>query len=269
MSTFSDDNISIDKIQILWYNRSVNINIKTKLEQLGFSTNEIKVYLALLEIGQTSAGSVIKKTRLHRSVVYETLEKLISRKLVFKLTKKKIAYYQPTDPSKILEYAKTQERIAHELVPQLKDIAAEGLPEINVYEGIEAYKNFWLAAMNNLPEGTIDYVAGSIGKKWAEYLGDDLENFLKTRIKRKIKWKIIVFEEETLEMDLWKKYPHLQEFRFLNRKCEKYGNFNVFGEESLILHSVVEPMIIEIKNKTLVKVFKNLFDILWEAGTKR
>jgi hypothetical protein len=38
------------------------------------------------------------------------------------------------------------------------------------------------------------------------------------------------------------------------------------GDGSVVLHSVTEPMLIEIKNPTLVKVFQNIFDILWSVG---
>ena len=36
--------------------------------------------------------------------------------------------------------------------------------------------------------------------------------------------------------------------------------------KTTLLHSATEPMIIEVKNKTLVKVFQNNFDILWNIG---
>ena len=243
-------------------------DIISKLEQLNLSKNEAKVYTSLLEIGQTSAGNIIKKTRLHRSVVYETLDKLIERKLVFQLTKKKIAYFQTTDPSKILEHTKSQQRIAEDLVPQLRKMAQEGLPEINVYEGIEAYRRFWIDGMNNLPVGTTAYIAGSISSRWIELLGGELGEYSTTRIKRKIKWKMIVFEKNPTELALAKKYPKLNEFRLIKKNANNYGNFNIYGEDTLVLHSSVEPLIIEIKNKTLLKVFKNIFDILWETGKK-
>lgn len=243
-------------------------DIIKKLEELDLSRNEAKVYTSLLEIGQTSAGNIIKKNRLHRSVVYETLDKLKARKLVFEVKKKSIAYFQATDPAKLLEYAKAKQRIAENLLPQLKEMTEEGLPEINVYEGIEAYRRFWIDVINTLPIGSTAYIAGSISEKWNELLGKDLEEFSTARIKRKIKWKMIVFEENPSEFVLAKKNPELNEFRLVKKDVNKFGNFNVFGKDSLILHSVAEPMVIEIKNKIFFLVFKNIFDILWESGKK-
>lgn len=244
----------------------MNEQIVGQLQQLTLSLNEAKVYASLLEIGQTSAGEIIKTTLLHRSVVYETLEKLIARKLVIKIEKQKIAFYQITDPSRILQNIKSQEEIALEILPKLKNLVDSKLPEIVVYEGLESYKRFWLDAVLNMPPGSTDFVAGSIGKKWFDFMGKDYDKFLNLRIKRNIKWRMIVFEKEPLELDLLKKYPKLNEFRIIKGKPNLEGNFNILGEESIVLHSATEPMIIEIKNQTLVKVFQNIFDLLWAIG---
>ena len=52
------------------------ISMYEVLEQIGLSRNESKAYLALLELGSTSAGRVAKKTRLDRANIYDSLEKL-------------------------------------------------------------------------------------------------------------------------------------------------------------------------------------------------
>jgi sugar-specific transcriptional regulator TrmB len=244
----------------------MNTKIFTQLQELNFSSNEAKIYGALLETGQTSAGTIIKKTRLHRSVVYETLDKLIYRKLVFKLEKNKISYFQTADPSRILRDVQRQKEIAENLIPQLKDFIDEKLPEITIYQGIESYRRFWIESIQKMPIGSIDYIAGSIGNKYFEYLGKDFIKYEKIQVQKKIKWKSILFNRDAADIKHLKKYPKLNEFRIIDRKFEKQGNFNVLGNESVLLHSATEPMIIEIKNKTLVKVFRNLFDILWDIG---
>ncbi len=247
----------------------MNEQIIGQLQQLNLSLNEAKVYSALLEIGQTSAGEIIKKTGLHRSVVYETLDKLISKKMVFKLKKDNIAHFQPTDPARILQNIKSQQALVLDLIPKLKKMIDTNLPEITVFEGIEAYRRFWMDSINRLPEGSTDYVAGSIGKKWFDFMGRDYDKFLKLRVERRIKWKMIVFGREEVEEELLRKYPKINEFRIIERKNagpNLDGNFNILGEESVVLHSASEPMIIEIKNPTLVKVFKNIFDLLWSIG---
>jgi sugar-specific transcriptional regulator TrmB len=240
--------------------------IIAQLQGLNLSLNEAKVYEALLKIGQTSAGEIIRKTGLHRSVVYETLDKLIDRKLVFKIEKKNIAHFQPTDPQRILQNIKTQEEVALDLIPKLKDMINTKLPEITVYEGVEAYRRFWINSVKRLPEGATDYGAGSIGQRWWDYMGKDAQTYFKISVKKKIKWKLIIFTKTPSDVELLKKYPTLHEQRIIEKGAASEGNFNVLGEESVVLHSATEPLIIEIKNPTLVRVFENIFRILWEKG---
>jgi HTH-type transcriptional regulator, sugar sensing transcriptional regulator len=244
----------------------MNKDIESKLQALGLSKNEAAVYIALLKVGQTSAGKIIEKTNLHRSVVYETLHKLTDRKMVFQLDKKRIAYFQATDPARILQDILAKEEIAQEIMPALKILVDTKLPEIKIYEGVESYREFWMNSFKTLPRGSTDYVAGSIGKKWQEHMGEDVDKFLKLRVERQIQWKMIIFEKDDVEFDIFKKYPKLHDYRFINKKFSRTGNFNIFNNDTLILHLAVEPMIIEIKNVGLATAFRNIFDILWEMG---
>ncbi|QQR78459.1 MAG: hypothetical protein IPJ68_05285 [Candidatus Moraniibacteriota bacterium] len=246
----------------------MNQQTLAQLEELHLSPNEARVYLALFETGQTSAGEIIRKTQLHRSVVYETLDKLLEKKLVAKLTRQHIAHFQALDPDRLLQNIHRQETIAQDLVRDLKVLAKTNQPEITIYEGVESYKRFWLESMERLPKGSTDYVAGSIGAPWYEVMGKkSIDQYFRTAKKRNIGWKMIVFDMDDYEQTFFNRYPDFRwECRLIDRPMAKEGNFNIFGTESVILHSATEPMIIEVKNQSLVKVFQNLFDILWENG---
>lgn len=225
------------------------------------------MYTALLEIGQTSAGEIIKKTGLHRSVVYETLDKLIARKLVFKLEKQKIAFYQATDPSRLLQNIKSQEEIAMELIPKLTNFIDTKLPEITIYEGLESYRAFWLAFYARVEPGSTDYIAGSIGSYWQELLGiRTIEKILQIQVERKIKWKALMFSKDPIEMEWFQRSPELYECRLINKNGPAEGNYNITSEGTVLLHSATEPMIIEIKNPTLFRVFQNIFDTMWDIA---
>ena len=52
------------------------------LEELGLTSGEVKVYLALLELGPSSAGEIIEKSRLQNSVIHFCLNRLKEKGLV-------------------------------------------------------------------------------------------------------------------------------------------------------------------------------------------
>tara|TARA_Y100000296_G_scaffold84834_1_gene119224 strand:+ start:10164 stop:10352 length:189 start_codon:yes stop_codon:yes gene_type:complete len=52
------------------------------LESIGFSKNEISIYLDLIRIGKSFAGDISKRTEIHRSNTYDILEKLLEKGIV-------------------------------------------------------------------------------------------------------------------------------------------------------------------------------------------
>ena len=51
------------------------MNLKI-LEEIGLTKGEIKVYLTLLKIGNTTSGRIINESGVSRSKVYDVLERL-------------------------------------------------------------------------------------------------------------------------------------------------------------------------------------------------
>ena len=54
------------------------MNIKI-LEEIGLTPGEIKVYLALLKIGQSSTGAIANESQVSRSKIYTILDKLAKK----------------------------------------------------------------------------------------------------------------------------------------------------------------------------------------------
>ena len=47
------------------------------LEEIGLTKGEIKVYLTLLRLGETTTGKIIEKAQISSGKIYEILDKLI------------------------------------------------------------------------------------------------------------------------------------------------------------------------------------------------
>lgn len=239
--------------------------MRDDLIQLGFTVHEADVYLSLLEIGQTGAGEIIKRTQLHRNIVYDTLEKLISKKLVVKVFKKNIALFQITDPKRIVEHEKTRLNIAEDLVPELLS-RAEVKQDIVVYDGLEGFRTYSLNMLDSIePDGNL-YVIGSVGDRWFELMGDKLQQYQRKRLKRKIWWKITAYSEAENEKKLVDEPDKLVEVRILPQPFNPEASMLVYGDR-VALQTLVEPYgVIEIKNAVLAQSYMNYFNTLWERG---
>ncbi|MFA6269495.1 MAG: helix-turn-helix domain-containing protein [archaeon] len=111
------------------------------LEDLGLTNAEIKVYLALLELGSTKAGRVIENTNLQNSVVHMTLHKLVNNGFATFIKKGSVKYYQPTDPSHILDFIEDKKKRFREILPTLLEKQKfKEKEEAEIYEGFKGLK---------------------------------------------------------------------------------------------------------------------------------
>ena len=89
------------------------------LEDLGFTNAEIKVYLALLELGVSTSGPIIDKSKLQSSVVHSTLNKLINKGFVSFVKQGQRNHYQAANPKNISEYIDEKKKEFENLLPEL------------------------------------------------------------------------------------------------------------------------------------------------------
>lgn len=72
-----------------------------KLENLGISPKECEVFLAVLAQGKSNLSQIAKKAGLKRTSIYQYINSLLQKGLVFKTTDRKRVLYSATDPQKI------------------------------------------------------------------------------------------------------------------------------------------------------------------------
>ena len=92
------------------------------LEEIGLTHNEIIVYKTLLQLGQTTAGPLTKKSGIHRSRVYESLNKLINKGLVSYSIKANIKYFSAQNPETIIDFLEEKKKAVKEILPELKSL---------------------------------------------------------------------------------------------------------------------------------------------------
>ena len=73
------------------------------LSEIGFSRNESKVYLTLLQIGPSTAGTIAARSNIHRTNVYDAVERLAEKGIVTHIFKGNKKYFEAVDPNHIKE----------------------------------------------------------------------------------------------------------------------------------------------------------------------
>ena len=80
-----------------------------QLQQLGLTEGESKVYEALLSLGSSTVGPIVKKSGVAYSNIYEILNRLLEKGFVSFVTKEKTKYFQAAEPTRIKDYLEKQE----------------------------------------------------------------------------------------------------------------------------------------------------------------
>lgn len=127
-------------------------SLEKKLAQLDLNDKEAKVYLAILNIGKGNVTDIAKKANLKRTTLYEYLESLTEKGLIFKSVSKKRIYYSPETPTSIIQMLDRQKIVIDEkkekmnlLVPELEKLYSQAYkkPNVRFYEGKEGLREIY------------------------------------------------------------------------------------------------------------------------------
>lgn len=116
----------------------------------GFSENEAKVYLAALELGESSVERIAKKARQNRTTVYHIIALLRNRGLMSVVRHGKKMVYVAEDPKKIKTGFEDKIRSLDALLPELRSIAnaIDHKPRVRFFEGFDGLREAALDALN-------------------------------------------------------------------------------------------------------------------------
>ncbi len=112
------------------------------LQKLGLNEKESRVYLALLNLGQSSAHSVARISGLKRPTTYVILEDLRTRGLVLKMPGSKKQMFSALSPEELVHEMKKNLADAEYALPELMNVYSGGNSRVKTahFEGVEGIK---------------------------------------------------------------------------------------------------------------------------------
>ena len=236
------------------------MQVERVLEKLGFSPNEIKVYLVLNSHGSTKAGKIAKLAHLDRSSCYNALKLLLEKGIVSHVSIGKVKWFQCTGPKRLLDYVKEQEEDIKEILPELqaKHKAAKIEGQVRLFKGIKGVKAIFLDIARS---GKDNYVFGSEGQ-FSERMPEFALQFDRLKKENKIHTQLIL-RKGRKEID-----HKTSEHRYLPNIAESPAVTNIYGDKIAILIWTEEPEGILIENAAAAKEYKSYFDVLWTNAKK-
>lgn len=241
------------------------------LEEAGLTKGEVKVYLALLELGETTSGPIIDMSGISSSKVYEIIEKLIQKGLASYIIKGEVKYFQPASPEKIRDYIDAKKKILNEtgkeiekIIPELKrkQKLSEDMQTSSIYEGFEGIKTVFNRILDSQKKGEEYYVFTLDEETSSPQLREFLLNYHTKRVDRGIKVKLL--SNSKFKNEIKKKYPHykLSERRFVERAFPT----GIFILKNMVIHFIYnpKPTIFVITSRQNYESYKRFFLDLWK-----
>ena len=241
------------------------------LTDIGLTNSEVIIYTTLLTSGSIKVGDLMKQVSLHRSRVYEAINRLIEKGLVSYIIKNNLKYFAASDPDNLVNYIQEQkesldekEIAIHKMLPELRRQTPVLIPhaEAHVLYGKEGFK-----AMRKdvLKQKKDIYLLGAIGKEdtAVKYF---FPNFTKERIKSHIRLHIL-YDAEVKGKPITRQ--SLCKYRFLPKAYSSPAVINIYADRVVnVLWQGDIPLCFMIINKDIAEAYRKWFALLWKAAKR-
>ncbi len=233
------------------------------LQNLGFTKNQASVYLALIGLQQATAGELIKKTSLHRQLVYSALENLEERKLISKTEHRGRLLFRGLSPDRIVEDLQNKTNLANNIVEELRLNFKPPNQEIIVYEGVEDLRRKELEVYETLPENSSFCYLGN-ATAWYIVMGDKLTTHLANLQKKKSLYIRALATRQHPEHDVFLNNGNLTKIRYLpNMASAPVSETQILSDRVLLKTFIAPYSMVEIINTELAKNYLDYFNSLW------
>jgi sugar-specific transcriptional regulator TrmB len=236
---------------------------------------EERVLGALYKLGGSPISKIAKETLINRTALYHTIEELLKKGLVTKITKESGAYFQPISLSEYKLWATRQigsvssqtEQLEKFLIDQKKELPTLH-SDIKYFEGIEGVKSLYSDSWRDNKDKVI-YAITDYDKAYKTLNDYFEEEYFPDRVAHKVYVKSLLPTSISGKKDLSRAKELMREMRFLNIFKDLGIEINVYGSKvSIITFDQKKPSGVIIKNEIIAKAFKEIFQHLWSTAKK-
>ncbi|MDP2946909.1 MAG: helix-turn-helix domain-containing protein [Nanoarchaeota archaeon] len=238
------------------------------LLKIGLTEGEAKVYLALVELGSSTVGPIVKKSKVAYSNIYDILNRLIDKGIVSFIVKQKTKYFTACSPSNILDYLDKKEK---EILNQ-KDSFRKILPELEklqetkenqeaeIFTGIRGLKTAYEKMFRNLgknDETLFFYIHDEKYSEEADLFYHSTQELYKGKKNRGIANKEC--------KNSW----HVKKAKYLQTKFVNFpipGNIDIINNYVFIVSWSPTITGILINSKSIAENLRNYFNQIWEIA---
>lgn len=238
-----------------------------ELKHLGLTDSDIKVYLALLELGTTTISRIAKKSGIKRTTVYLVIESLKQKGLISTVKRAGKLHFYAQDPRTLSEIMEERKKSIDKIVPQLLSFAnaLDKKPQIRYFEGVDGVKEALKDALEYPGQEICMWYSDSYVKDFETAFFTDY--YVPKRKEKKIPVRAILPDNATIRKANENNVRDLRQVRmFPQDPYYIHIELTVYGDNKIGVISFEEKFALVIESVKIHDSLKSIFETMWMLG---
>lgn len=245
------------------------------LTKIGLTEGEIRIYDALLELGETTRTELAKKSGISPSKIYDVVNRLMEKGIVSSVKKHGVLHFSAANPARLKDFLKKKEEeiqgeklVVDSLLPSLlaRYGEVEEKTDVEVFYGWEGMKTVFNDIVKTLDKGDKNYIFGaSMGLDWKQ--ADIFFSKYYSEIGKKGYSTHIIFNENVRRHPDRTRYfqTHKQhKVRYLHQ--DTFTEINFYKDTVLFIMLLKKPIVIRVKSREAADSFRKFFATMWKQA---
>lgn len=239
------------------------------LEQLGYTRNEAKVYLAALSLGESHASDIAQKVELPLSTVQTIANALHKEGLLNFYVRKRYKYWAAESPAHLLAKLKEREDMLRAALPRMEALRRmdKKKPHVKIFEGVDEIRLIY----DDILETKQHILAIIPWDDWIRLLGRGfMEDFVERRVRHHLRIQLLIPHSAVATQLREHDSEELRETRYLPEDVPIKTTTLIYGEKVAVISLNKKlPTAILIEDADVNETISAFFGELWARCAPR
>ncbi len=246
------------------------------MRELGLTDGEIKVYIALIGLDETTTGPLVKESRVSVSKVYTILDRLAKKGLVSHIVKHGTMYFTAADPNRLFDYLREKEERLKEqkesikkLIPALKLRTESAMTKetVQVFDGLRGIQTARERTLAIMKKGDLMWIIG-VARTPYDRLSGYFSEYHHRRIKKGISCRYIYNDYAKKPFGQNSSALPLSEVRYMPPHMITHAWMEIYADTVTIGINFKKSFSVVIENQNVADSFRNYAHLLWGIAHK-
>lgn len=242
-------------------------DLEKNIKDLGLSEKQAKIYLALLELGMSSAHSVARRSQLKRPTTYVILDELIGLGIASLIPRSKKKLYRALHPQILIDKRKKDVQRAEKALPEIEALMrSQGLrekPTVLFYEGVDGMNEVLNYKLEEFEGKELPAFFATSREEVQEMFGyfDNRNNRLRDL---GVKIRGIGPDDPVLEYYREKDDEYERDMKILPKDAYSSEVAIEIGKTHTKIYDLDNLQGLIIENPAIAKTMREIFELVWE-----